>query len=274
MSCYSVSQLLCYVEWDRWINTLCMRECHYSFISCLSARPAKPPANTKKKQDSINGWQTGWLMKTKHYFTQPHNSPYTAALGVLWFGPLRYREHAKANLVLACHKLSVQGGSQGEVDSAVSSILMDPFFCRFCKVSHQRLQIPPTISLKLCSMVVKQCHFGNENEDPGTSNLSGYGRQSYHVYWASVIHFPLSPTSPWVISLGNRGGPHVQLDLWSPWNHPIQLIIHTQSYPQAFENVCPSPKVVKRTPQCWKVHKLPGLFSHKMGLLSYSQWLY
>lgn len=139
-------------------------------------------------------------MKTKHHFTQPHNSPYTAALGVLWFVPLQYREHAKANLVLGCHKLPVQGGSQGEVDSAVTSILMDPFFCWFCKVSHQRLQISPTISLNLCSRVVKQCHFGNENEDPGTSNLSGYGRQSYHFYWASVICFPLSPTSPWVPS--------------------------------------------------------------------------
>lgn len=243
VSCYNVSHLLCYVKWDRWINTLCMRDCHYSFISCLSARPAKPSANTQKKQDSINGWQTGWLMKTKHYFTQPRSSPYTA-LGVLWLGTLRYREHAKANLVLACPKLPVQGVSQGEVDSAVSSTLMDPFFCWFCKVSQQRLQIPPTILLKLCSRVVKQCHFWNENEDPRTSNLSAHGRQSYHFYWASMILFPLSSTSPWVP--GHKRGKQG----WA--SCPAGLVMISMESPHPFDNTYP-----ELPPGFWKCLSFP-----------------
>lgn len=76
-----------------------------------------------------------------------------------------------------------------------------------------------------------------------------------------LLFKPFLFLSPWATAW------EMEVGIIASWTcHDLHGITPAQTYVQAFENICPSPKVVNRPPRCWKVHKLPRLFLHKTVL--------
>lgn len=179
-------------------------------------------------------------------------------LEAVWLGPVGYEASSRAHLVLACHKLPVQWAGHWEVDSAVSSTLIDHVFSWFCMVAHHWLWL--TALWKLYSRIVNQ----NHKWSPWCFKLIWDVGEGATLLLRQPAPFPFKP----FLSLSPQSTAwEMGVDIMASWScHDLHGITPAHSYLQAFENMCPSCKVMNRPSCYWKDLKLPGLFWHKPGL--------